>query len=61
MQVLGVAETATAADIKRQYRKLAALVHPDKCALKGAEEAFKLLGKAAAQVTAQLDTHRSVS
>ena len=50
MQVLGVAGNASEGDVKRQYRKLAAQTHPDKCHLEGAEEAFKLLGKAVAHV-----------
>ena len=32
------------------YKQLAALVHPDKCSLPLAEEAFKLLGQAVAQI-----------
>lgn len=53
LQVLGVSKDAEQAEAKRQYRKLAALVHPDKCALEGAEEAFKLLAKSAACLTSQ--------
>lgn len=49
-KVLGVAGHAPEAVVKRQYRKLAAQTHPDKCHLEGAEEAFKLLGKAVAHV-----------
>lgn len=59
-QVLGIPKDAEQADAKRQYRKLAAMVHPDKCALEGAEEAFKLLGKSAACLTLQGHISRSV-
>lgn len=58
MQVLSLHSNATEADIKRQYRKLAAQVHPDKCHLEGAEEAFKLLGRAVAHAIAAADTDR---
>jgi curved DNA-binding protein CbpA len=44
--ILGVAKDATQADIKKQYRKLALLLHPDKCNLPGAEEAFKSVSSA---------------
>ena len=50
MQVLGIAPGAAEADVKRQYRKLAAQTHPDKCQLEGSEEAFKLLGRAVAHI-----------
>lgn len=52
---------ASKQDVKRQYRKLAGQVHPDKCGLPHAEEAFKLLGKAIAQVVAAGDSHRCLS
>ena len=58
VQVLSVPGKASAQEVKRQYRKLAALVHPDKCRLPRAEEAFKLLGKAVAQVMASADAVR---
>lgn len=60
LQVLGVPTDATEAEAKRQYRKLAAVVHPDKCTVEGSEEAFKLLGKSAACLTSQSDTNRLV-
>lgn len=50
MQVLGLAGScspASAADIRRQFKLLAALVHPDKCAWGGAGEAFASLRAAA--------------
>ena len=40
-KVLGVAETASASEIKRAYRKMALRIHPDKTSLPGAVAAFK--------------------
>eukprot|EP00210_Caulerpa_lentillifera_P008704 g8303.t1 len=37
---------ATLDDVRRQYRKLSLLVHPDKCAHPQAREAFEILGEA---------------
>ncbi|XP_048347207.1 dnaJ homolog subfamily C member 14 [Sphaerodactylus townsendi] len=42
-QVLGVEATASDAELKRAYRQLAVLVHPDKNKHPQAEEAFKVL------------------
>lgn len=39
-----------AKDVQRAFRRLAGLVHPDKCSLPGAEAAFKLLGTAVAHL-----------
>ena len=33
-------------EVNRSYRRLAGLVHPDKCRQPGAEEAFKMLAQA---------------
>lgn len=60
LQVLGIPRDATEAEAKRQYRKLAAVVHPDKCAMEGSEEAFKLLGKSAACLMSKSNTNRLV-
>lgn len=44
VQVLGLDPAhASAADVRRQYRRLAALVHPDKCRLEAAAGAFQQL------------------
>jgi len=55
---LGLSLIAPEADVKRHYRKLAAQVHPDKCKLEGAEEAFKLLGRAVAHALSAADKNR---
>ena len=45
-KILGVALTATPAEIKKAYRKLAAEFHPDKSKAKGAEDRFKEVNEA---------------
>ena len=45
-KILGVARDASAADIKRAYRKLAGEFHPDKNKAKGAEDKFKAANEA---------------
>lgn len=44
--ILQVERMADEATIRKQYRKLALLLHPDKNKLAGAEAAFKLIGQA---------------
>lgn len=45
-KILGVERSATAEEIKRAYRKLAAKYHPDKNAAKGSEDKFKEINEA---------------
>lgn len=45
-KALGVARTATTAEIKKAYRKLAAEFHPDKNKAPGAEDRFKEVNEA---------------
>ena len=40
-EILGIEKTATEAEIKKSYRKLSLLTHPDKNGYEGADEAFK--------------------
>jgi hypothetical protein len=44
-QLLGLEDKSVVSsqDVKRQFRRLASLVHPDKCALPGASQTFQLL------------------
>ncbi|PON73984.1 DnaJ domain containing protein [Parasponia andersonii] len=45
-RILQTEQTADGTTIKKQYRKLALLLHPDKNKFAGAEAAFKLIGEA---------------
>lgn len=40
-EILALEKTATDAEIKKAYRKLSLLTHPDKNGYEGADEAFK--------------------
>ncbi|KAJ4955211.1 hypothetical protein NE237_011994 [Protea cynaroides] len=51
--ILQITQTADEASIKKQYRKLALLLHPDKNNFAGAEAAFKLIGEAQRVLTDQ--------
>ena len=44
--ILGIEEGATDDEIKKAYRKMALLLHPDNCQENGADEAFKKVGEA---------------
>ncbi len=50
-QVLDLEEGTSEHSVRRQFRRLAQQVHPDKCRCTGAEAAFKLISQAAAVVT----------
>lgn len=45
-QVLMISPEATENEITKQYRRLSVLIHPDKCKLEKASEAFQVLTKA---------------
>jgi hypothetical protein len=58
-QVLQLGPGCGAQQARQAYRRLAALVHPDKCALPDAAAAFKALGAAGEQAARQLDAGSS--
>ncbi|KAK3257886.1 hypothetical protein CYMTET_33042 [Cymbomonas tetramitiformis] len=45
-EILGVTKSCTEDELKKAYRKMALQLHPDKCKVAGAEEAFKKVNKA---------------
>ncbi|OWK51689.1 DnaJ subfamily C member 27 [Lonchura striata] len=52
--VLGLKPGASREEVTRAYRRLAVLLHPDKCAAPGSEDAFKALGSARAALLRNL-------
>uniref|UniRef100_U5EXV9 J domain-containing protein n=1 Tax=Corethrella appendiculata TaxID=1370023 RepID=U5EXV9_9DIPT len=50
-EVLGVTKESSDSEIKKSYKKLALLLHPDKNRAPGAVEAFKAVGNAVAVLT----------
>ncbi|XP_014277305.1 dnaJ homolog subfamily B member 12 [Halyomorpha halys] len=50
-EILGINKEATDTDIKKAYKKLALVLHPDKNRAPGAAEAFKAIGNAVAVLT----------
>jgi DnaJ family protein C protein 8 len=47
---MGLRYDATQEEVKRQYRKISLLIHPDKCKHPKATDAFELLGNANSQL-----------
>ncbi|KAL3450691.1 hypothetical protein BJX65DRAFT_249734 [Aspergillus insuetus] len=45
-EILSLEKTATDSEIKKAYRKLSLLTHPDKNGYEGADEAFKMVSRA---------------
>ncbi|XP_068034365.1 dnaJ homolog subfamily C member 27, partial [Anomalospiza imberbis] len=52
--VLGLKPGASREEVTRAYRRLAVLLHPDKCPAPGSEDAFKALGSARAALLRSL-------
>jgi len=61
-QLLQISPEASEGEITKQYRRLSVLIHPDKCKLEGASEAFQILVKAYADAKdpAQQDKYKDV-
>merc|ERR1719231_2137448 len=58
-ELLQISPEASEGEVTKQYRKLSIMIHPDKCQLEGASEAFQILAKAYADTklhTAWKDT-----
>ena len=55
--ILGVNRDASAADIKKAFRKRALKLHPDKNSAPGAEEAFKKVSTAVQCLTDKQKRH----
>ncbi|KAJ3238820.1 hypothetical protein HDU78_003307 [Chytriomyces hyalinus] len=51
--ILGLVQSnsVTETDVKKAYRKLALLLHPDKCSVEGSDEAFKAISNAHSVLT----------
>ncbi len=45
-EILGIEKSSSDGDIKKSYRKLSLLTHPDKNGYDGADEAFKMVSRA---------------
>ncbi|GMI88834.1 hypothetical protein like AT3G04980 [Hibiscus trionum] len=56
--ILQLERSADEGSVKKQYRKLALLLHPDKNKFAGADAAFKLIGEANAVLTDQTKRSR---
>ncbi|XP_055380384.1 dnaJ homolog subfamily B member 14-like [Condylostylus longicornis] len=50
-EMLNITKEATDSEIKKAYKKIALLLHPDKNSAPGSSEAFKLVGTAVATLT----------
>lgn len=61
-EVLQLSPEASESEITKQYRKMSVLIHPDKCRLEKAAEAFQVLSKAHADTKdpAYQDKYRGV-
>ena len=46
MNALQLSQPTMLSTIKKKYKELARMLHPDKCQLRGANEAFVKIGKA---------------